>query len=142
MDHAVYQGASGKVDVYITPIEAGSSTGYFEALAAKLESGSYGSKSTFGGFGTHSYFAVSPPDRTGWMWSSQGWLVLVVSDSKYDPEPFLRSYLTAIQGPEVSPPIDRDLSTEGASTEMDPQDVPDAPVDGETPLAEEPANSL
>ncbi|MCA9030179.1 MAG: hypothetical protein KDA66_05175, partial [Planctomycetaceae bacterium] len=35
------------------------------------------------------------------MWTAKGWVVLVISDSDYDPEPFMEAYLTAIAGEEV-----------------------------------------
>ncbi|MEZ5940583.1 MAG: hypothetical protein R3C18_04270 [Planctomycetaceae bacterium] len=99
--HATYTGPDGNIDVYISETDFGTINGYFETLKANIEQRN-GSKSTYFIDGAHSYFSVSPPQQTGWMWTSDGWVVLVVSDSEYDPEPFMEAYLTAIAGEEVA----------------------------------------
>lgn len=96
--HATYAGPLGTVNVYIA--ETGSAPdSYFEALKTSIEDAKYSSRATTH-VGPRWYFYVDPPEQTGWMWSLDGWLVLVVADGKYDPEPFLRAYLTAIAGEE------------------------------------------
>ncbi|MCA9030180.1 MAG: hypothetical protein KDA66_05180, partial [Planctomycetaceae bacterium] len=61
VDHAVYIGPEGRIDVYIAEADRRTIDNYFDTLTSNLEDGSYSSKSTFHMNKTHSYFSVNPP---------------------------------------------------------------------------------
>jgi arylsulfatase A len=106
--HALYRSGEETIDLYAFPASDQERRAIYISLRDAIESGSFTMRVTSGGPDMKRfYFYVRPPERTGWFWWSQDWMIVAISSSDEDPEPFLNEYLDAIDQrgpPEAEPP--------------------------------------
>lgn len=105
--HAVYESGPRRIDVYVCPVAAEEEHAVVQGAAEAVQAGGYSSPDIRGitnGFLHYMNLSFGPPAKHAWLWWSQGWLfVFVTEDNSIDLESFQRTYLTRIQAPRPSP---------------------------------------
>jgi hypothetical protein len=105
--HAVYESESRRVDVYVCRVTAEEEQGVMRAAIEAAQAASYAAPAADGvnhGFLETLSLTYGSPPRHAWLWWSQGWLfVFVTEDDSIDLESFQRAYLTRVQAPQPSP---------------------------------------
>ena len=144
---ARYGGPNGDVSLSLIRVDEEELDATFENLKRAIDTSGYTSKIAYGGTGVNRYyFLVSPPQRNGWFWWIQGWLIVAVAEGEFDPEPFLMAYLSLRAGstdiPEEESAPEQDPSQLEDSSELETTPAADAqpPSDPESAINEAPAD--
>ncbi len=136
--HATYESALTNIEVYAYSVDREEHKEVMRAVQQKLGENfmsqvtSNVTQSNYESL----YFSVSPPDTTGWLWWSEGWMFLILSEDQFAATAFETAYLDAIQPPGPDEPAAPDDTGEGEAGEPK---VGDTGTEGLTdpPLAEE-----
>lgn len=105
--HAVYESGPRRIDVYICNVAAEEEHAVVQGAADAVQAGGYSNPEIRGisnGFLDYLSLSFGPPEKHAWLWWSQGWLfVFVTEDDSIDLESFQRAYLTRVQAAAPSP---------------------------------------
>ncbi|MEZ6145987.1 MAG: hypothetical protein R3B91_11345 [Planctomycetaceae bacterium] len=136
--HAIYETALTKVEVYAYLADDAEQEELSQAFQESLETNfSNHVTSTISQANYRStYFSVSPPNTTGWLWSSEGWMFLILSDDQLAATTFLTEYLLTIQSPVLDEPetAEETDAAKPAEPSSDAEDVEETPA---TPTTEQ-----
>jgi hypothetical protein len=105
--HAVYESEWRRVDISVCNVSENEEQGVMRAAVEAAQAVSYAAPDARGinyGFLDYMGLTYGAPSRHAWLWWSQGWLfVFVTEDNSIDLESFQRAYLTQVQPPPLSP---------------------------------------
>jgi hypothetical protein len=105
--HAAYETGPSRVDIYVCNVSEDEEQGVIRAAVQAVQAGSYAAPDVRGinhGFLETLSLTYGSPPRHAWLWWSQGWLfVFITDDNSIDLESFQRAYLTRVQAPPLSP---------------------------------------
>ena len=137
--HGTYEGVNTKIEVYAYQVPMQDQAQLFQDALDAMESAGYTTRAQANvDMGSHHWmtFSFSPPERSGRMWWSQGWLFVMTSDvSGTDLEGFEQVYLRTIENPTnggMNPatpevlPLEQAAAAAEAETDETAPDDPDA----------------
>ncbi len=113
--HATYESALTDIEVYAYSVDDVERKVVMRTVKEKL--GENFMSSTTSNISQSNYesllFTVSPPDTTGSLWWSEGWMFLILSEDQFAAPMFQAEYLEAIQPPAPNEPASPDDAGDG-----------------------------